>query len=158
MIQEISNLVKILQETPIPLLFILAGLFFLLLGFVTKVGGVIEVDPSQRKWILPVGFFLLSIGLVITFKPTSLVSNCPYVLDRVGSVADWQNLLNGSGYGPLEVTDEMDEATKAETKRFQKNLKLTVTGSVNRVTWNEGITHDKLPEWLEQLPKNCDKK
>ncbi|MEB3249501.1 MAG: peptidoglycan-binding domain-containing protein [Merismopediaceae bacterium] len=129
-----------------------------MLGFVTKVGGVIEVDPSQRKWILPVGFFLLSIGLVITFKPTSPVSNCPYVLDRVGSVADWQNLLNGSGYGPLEVTDEMDEVTKTETKRFQKDLGLAVTGSVDSGTWNAGVKHKKLPEWLEQLPNNCDKK
>ena len=101
MLQDIANLIKALQDTPIPLLLIVSGLFFLLLGFVNKVGGVIEVDPSQRKWIIPVGLFLLIVGLVITFKPNPQVSKCPYVLEKVGSVADWQNLLNGAGYGPL---------------------------------------------------------
>ncbi|WP_392532084.1 hypothetical protein [Nostoc sp. C117] len=64
------DLLKIVQTTPIPLILILAGIFFILLRFANKIGGFIEIDPSQRQWTLPIGLFLLTIGLLLNFAST----------------------------------------------------------------------------------------
>lgn len=56
-----------IQKTPLPTILILAGLFFLLLGFVTKIGGIIEVSPEQKRWTIPIGLLVLTIGLVLNF-------------------------------------------------------------------------------------------
>jgi len=72
---------------------------------------------------------------------------------KVGSVAAWQNILNGCGYiSPLLITGYMDEETIATTKRFQKDLKLAVTGIVNLDTWKAGLEHDKEPGWSNETP------
>jgi hypothetical protein len=155
------ELIKSVQSTPVPLLLILAGILFILLRFVTKIAGAIEVDPEQRKWTIPIGLFLLTIGLILNFfpvhpipvpnpddgtEPIPVQSNP----NTVGSVADWQHLLNGCGYGPLEITDSMDQKTQSETKRFQKELGLPVTGKVDSLTWQAGLKHDKLPGWSNE--------
>ena len=41
-----QDLIKAIHDTPIPNLLIAAGLLFLLLGFVNKLGGFIEVSPD----------------------------------------------------------------------------------------------------------------
>lgn len=69
------EIIKVLQSTPIPVLLIVGGLFFLLLGFVTKIGGVIEVSPEQKKWTIPIGLMILTIGLVINFTPNHNQNN-----------------------------------------------------------------------------------
>jgi hypothetical protein len=72
---------------------------------------------------------------------------------KVGSVAAWQNILNGCGYNPeLIITGYMDDATTAATKRFQKDLGLAVTGTVDLKTWAAGLNHKKLPGWSEATP------
>lgn len=72
---------------------------------------------------------------------------------KVGSVAAWQNILNGCSYIPLLlITGYMDEETVATTKRFQKDLNLPETGSVNLDTWKAGLEHDKEPGWLSVTP------
>jgi hypothetical protein len=60
-------LMKAIQSTPIATMLIATGLFIVVLAFVTKVGGVIEVSAEQRRWTLPTGLFLLAIGLVLNF-------------------------------------------------------------------------------------------
>lgn len=64
---EIINAIK---DTPAPVLMIVAGLFFLTLGFVNKIGGIIEVSSEQRKWTIPIGLFVLIIGLIINSFPS----------------------------------------------------------------------------------------
>lgn len=59
-----------IQKTPVPTLLIVAGLLFILLGFVTKIGGIIEVSPEQKQLTLPVGMSVLLIGLLLNFNPT----------------------------------------------------------------------------------------
>ena len=66
-----------IQKTPVPTILILAGLFFLLLGFVTRIGGIIEVSPEQKRWTIPIGLLVFSIGLVIYFTPVSTVQVTP---------------------------------------------------------------------------------
>jgi hypothetical protein len=79
-----------------------------------------------------------------------LVENDP---NKVGSVAAWQNILNGCGYIPvLHITGYMDEETIATTKRFQKDLGLAVTGEVDSKTWQAGLAHDKIDGWSNETP------
>lgn len=58
-----------LQNTPIPNLLVLAGLLFVLLGFVNRLGGFLEVSAETRKLTLPVGLFVLTIGLLLSLFP-----------------------------------------------------------------------------------------
>lgn len=59
------EILRLIKDTPIPTLLILVGLFILVLAFVTKIGGVIEVSPEQRRWALPTGLLVLVIGLIL---------------------------------------------------------------------------------------------
>lgn len=78
------------------------------------------------------------------------IENDPKV---VGSLASWQNILNGNGYQPpLRITGELDDATKETTRKFQKDLDLPVTGSVDIATWAAGLNHAKLPNWSPETP------
>jgi len=73
--------------------------------------------------------------------------------DTVGSVAAWQNILNGCGYYPvLSITGNMDEATVDMTKKFQNDLGLPETGTVDLQTWKAGVNHNKIPGWSEVEP------
>jgi hypothetical protein len=130
----------------VPLLLIAAGILFILLRFVTKIAGAIEVDPSQRKWTIPIGLFFLTVGLILHFLPLGISIN------KVGTMADWQNILNGSGFGPLPITGTMDQKTQSETKKFQQDLGLPVTGEVDLITWQAGLNHKKLPGWSKETP------
>jgi putative chitinase len=71
----------------------------------------------------------------------------------VGSVAAWQNILNGCGYKPqLIITGTMDEETVATTKKFQIDLDLSVTGTVTLDTWKAGLKHVKEEGWSPITP------
>ena len=56
-----------IKDTPVPTILIVVGLFIIVLAFVVKIGGVVEVSSEQRKWAIPVGLFVLIIGLVLEF-------------------------------------------------------------------------------------------
>lgn len=72
----------------------------------------------------------------------------------VGSVAAWQNILNGSGFNPvLVITGYMDDATVAATKAFQKDVGFSETGVVDRPTWEAGLKYAKLPDWSNVTPQ-----
>ncbi|HEY5138264.1 MAG TPA: peptidoglycan-binding protein [Methylococcales bacterium] len=79
-----------------------------------------------------------------------IIENSPSV---VGSVAAWQNILNGCGYTPvLLISGQMDTATIATTKKFQKDVGLPQDGHVTQETWKAGLTHTKLPGWSNITP------
>lgn len=85
---------------------------------------------------------------LISLSPTR--ENDP---NQVGSVAAWQNILNGCGYYPvLTISDYMDEETVAMTKKFQKDLQLSELGQVDLQTWQAGLAHNKLPGWSDITP------
>lgn len=72
---------------------------------------------------------------------------------KVGSVAAWQNILNGSGFNPpLNITGMMDDATIASTKAFQKEVGFDETGEVSLATWVAGLDFAKLPNWSNETP------
>lgn len=62
--------IKAIQETPVPTMLIVAGLFFILLGFISKLGGMLEVSPEQKRFTIPIGLLVLMIGLVLYFDPS----------------------------------------------------------------------------------------
>jgi len=75
-----ETLIKAIQSTPIPTILVVAGLFIVVLAFVTKIGGIIEVSPEQKGWAIPIGLLLLTIGLIINFAtltPTSTLTPTP---------------------------------------------------------------------------------
>jgi hypothetical protein len=63
-----GEIISALANTPIPTVLIFAGLFFILLTFVSKVGGVLEVQPAQQKWSAPIGIALLVLGLILALN------------------------------------------------------------------------------------------
>ncbi|MFN8747762.1 MAG: peptidoglycan-binding protein [Pseudanabaena sp.] len=77
------------------------------------------------------------------------IENNPAV---VGSVAAWQNILNGNGYPLLHITGNLDSATVETTKKFQKDVGLHQTGQVDPETWKAGLKHPKLKGWDPNTP------
>ncbi len=76
------------------------------------------------------------------------------VATEVGSIAAWQHILNGCGYCPvLEINGQMDLATVAMTKKFQKDLALQETGAVDIGTWQAGFKHKKMRGWTNSVPE-----
>jgi hypothetical protein len=72
-----DDILKVLKDTPIPTILIWAGLFFLLLAFVSKVGGLIEVQPNQKLPAIVIGLFLLTLGLSLTLMPPIIFNSPP---------------------------------------------------------------------------------
>lgn len=66
-----QEVIKAVQDTPIPNLLIAAGLLFLLLGFVNNLGGFIEVSPEQKRLTIPIGLLVLTVGLVLSMRVTT---------------------------------------------------------------------------------------
>ena len=54
------------EAISIPTILILAGLFFILLGFVNKIGGVVEVKPNRSRSAIFIGILLLTTGLTLS--------------------------------------------------------------------------------------------
>ena len=72
-----QDLVKAIHDTPIPNLLIAAGLLFLLLGFVNKLGGFIEVSPEQKRLTIPIGLLVLTVGLALSMRITTPIAGNP---------------------------------------------------------------------------------
>lgn len=53
-----------LFETPIPTLFILAGIFFLVLSVANKLGAKIDINPKRQTQAILIGAILIIVGLV----------------------------------------------------------------------------------------------
>lgn len=86
-----ETIIKEIQSTPLPTILILAGVLVVVLAFVTKIGGVVEVSSEQRRWAIPVGLFLLTIGLILNFStpsPTSTPSSKPSLSSNSAVNAD----------------------------------------------------------------------
>lgn len=72
---SILKTVEALRSTPIPHLLIILGGVFLLLAFVGKIGGTIEMPPTRQKWAGLVGVLFLILGITLSIatpaKPPS---------------------------------------------------------------------------------------
>jgi hypothetical protein len=70
-----GEIINALKDTPIPTVLVWAGLFFILLTFVNKLGGMIEVQPNQKRWTFFIGLLLLTTGLVLSLSPNFIQIN-----------------------------------------------------------------------------------
>jgi hypothetical protein len=105
----LQDVVKAVQDTPVPNLLIAAGLLFLLLGFVNKLGGFIEVSPDQRRLTIPIGLLVLTVGLVLSMRiagpdpmdkkvtPPPIKPETSYVRATTNDPNPPTNLRNGPG-------------------------------------------------------------
>ncbi|NEP91103.1 MAG: DUF2905 domain-containing protein [Okeania sp. SIO2C2] len=74
-----TDVIKVLLNLQIPTMLIVAGLLIIILGFVTKIGGIIEVSREQKRFTIPIGLFLLVLGIVLNFasSPTPTTDEKP---------------------------------------------------------------------------------
>lgn len=83
-----------MNTTPIPILLLLAGIFFLVLPFLPRVSGKFKVSGRQRILFLGIGFLLLVFGASLFFLPgnvggiTGLTSSNPPTILGVTIRAD----------------------------------------------------------------------
>jgi hypothetical protein len=91
-----ETLIKAIQSASIPTLLIVAGLFILVLAFVTKIGGIIEVSPERKRWNIPIGLLLLTIGLILHFAtippPTTSPVTPPTALPTTPPLRNFKEL------------------------------------------------------------------
>ncbi|NES92818.1 MAG: hypothetical protein F6K13_28305, partial [Okeania sp. SIO2B9] len=50
-----TDVIKVLLNLQMPTMLIVAGLLIIILGFVTKIGGIIEVSREQKRFTIPIG-------------------------------------------------------------------------------------------------------
>lgn len=150
-----TELISSLKDTPLPILLILAGLFFLLLSVAAKVGGAIEVSPAQQKIAIPIGLSLLSLGIILHFQSPKLAdsistpnpqeksSKCSQFI-RIGNDLNWK-IVGPNGIinaGTLEIISvnavakeweaEQITQTKGNKKVFLKGTFSDAMISLNR--------------------------
>lgn len=142
-----TDLLASLKDTPLPLLLILAGLFFLLLSVAAKVGGAIEVSPTQQRIAIPIGLSLLTVGIILNLQAPQTAANpnptastlqgtsskCERFL-AIGRDLNWK-IVNEDGIvnaGTLEVISVSKDAKEWEaeqTTQTKGNKKLFLRGT-----------------------------
>lgn len=157
-----KDLLSTLKDTPVPTLLILAGIFFLMLSVVTRLGGAIEVSPSQQKLAIPIGLFLLSIGIALNFQiPSSSSSPSGATSDsagcgpflKIGKTLNWK-IVNSGGIvnaGTLQVIAVNEAAREWEAEQVtqtKENTKVFLKGtfSDSMISLNRGDTEKWLGE------------
>jgi hypothetical protein len=67
----LNEILGAIQNTPLPTILFLAGIFFWLLAIAGSIGGKITVQPTQQRTAGLVGSAFLLIGLILYFAPTT---------------------------------------------------------------------------------------
>ena len=70
-----GEFITAIKDAPVPSLLIFGGFFLLLLAFVSKLGGFIEVQPTQQKWAGPIGLSLLIMGVILSLQSPPSVTD-----------------------------------------------------------------------------------
>lgn len=69
------ELLQKLAETPLPQIFIIAGIFFLILSVVNKFGGKLDINPKRQGQAILIGVVLILVGLLIYLQPSEFNSS-----------------------------------------------------------------------------------
>ncbi|MEM4203973.1 MAG: hypothetical protein QXS54_07890 [Candidatus Methanomethylicaceae archaeon] len=64
------EILKTLRDTPLPSILVIGGLVFLLLPFLKKTGGAIEIETSNKIGAAFIGMVLLTSGIGLYLLPT----------------------------------------------------------------------------------------
>jgi hypothetical protein len=65
------EILKTLRDTPLPSILVVGGLVFLLLPFLKKTGGAIEIESTNKGVAAIIGIFLLASGIGLYILPLS---------------------------------------------------------------------------------------
>jgi hypothetical protein len=68
---DLLKAINELQNTSIPAILAIGGLLFILLAFVGRIAGKIELPPGRQKWAGAVGVALLLSGMALAIVPTT---------------------------------------------------------------------------------------
>lgn len=130
-----ENIIKTLKDTPIPTVLVWAGLFFILLTFVSKIGGMIEVQPNQKKLTLFVGLFLLSVGIVLniySIKPNTKKPAPPTIPNEKAIIYTDDHFTGSSVELPIgEYNYGTIPNDLITSLKVPNNLKVTLFNDVN---------------------------
>ena len=132
-----------------------------MLSVVTKLGGAIEVSPSQQKLAIPIGLFLLVIGIALKFLPSSSSSPSGATSDsaecgrflKIGKTLNWK-IINSGGIvnaGTLQVIAVNEAAREWEAEQVtqtKENAKVFLKGtfSDSMISLNRGDAEKWLGE------------
>lgn len=153
---SVTELLSSLKDTPLPILLILAGLFFLLLSVAAKVGGAIEVSPTQQKIAMPIGLLLLSLGMILNFqsqKPADTISTpspeekpskCSKFIG-IGNDLNWKivgpnGIVNAGTLEIISVNAASKEWEAEQITQTKGNKKVFLRGTFNdaKISLNRG--------------------
>lgn len=152
------ELIQKLAETPLPQIFIIAGIFFLILSVVNKFGGKLDINPKRQGQAIVIGVILIIVGLAIFMQPTKPVPhNNPMEPNHECEISVYSIPPNevlkvrapicrihiSKGIGPRENEAEQRKITGFTVK--VNNKELPNDGNI-------GIFEDERGEWhLEQF-------
>ncbi len=71
------ELIRNLADTPLPQIFIIAGIFFLVISVVNKFGGKLDINPKRQGQAIVIGIILIIVGLVIYVQPFKQITPVP---------------------------------------------------------------------------------
>lgn len=120
---------------------IVAGLLIIILGFVTKIGGLIEVSREQKRFTIPIGLFLLVLGIVLNFAssptPTPTTTTTPTPTTTTTTTTDEKSPPDNSNIEPT-VTYNMNkiDSSSSYADIMIGNQNISGTFIVERLTLN----------------------
>jgi hypothetical protein len=103
-LKDFIEIITQLQNTPVPNLLVVAGLIFIILAVVGKIGAVIELSTKKQKWtagVLGTLFLFFGIGLFVIPNPS------PQSSDALGSTPQ-----PTSQQIPLQSTSDLGSHTE----------------------------------------------
>lgn len=132
-----DKILALLIDSPVHTLFLLAGLFFLLLAIVSKLGNVITVSPKRQKIASIIGAILLALGLFLHGKEFFLApSSSPKEV-----LADYIHFLNSQNFAEAKkLHPAMNIGATARWMKAENRTEAPIT-SMNIVDFlNEDIS------------------
>ena len=127
----INDISKFITDTPPGKLLLIIGAVFVLIGVVTKIGGLVEIQQHHQKYSIIIGSILLGLGLIF------LVFQIPPTKPKPILVADTSKYPNqpygkagGQQPKPIPVADTSkypNQSTKAViNNQTQKEIKAII--------------------------------
>lgn len=120
-----------IQNTPLPTILTVAGLLFLLLGFVTKLGGFIEVSREQKRWTIPIGLLVLTIGLVLHSKTPAPSPTAVQASTATPATSSTPVVSPAAASTPVASTPETTKVESLPTSSYQDSCdNIAISGNV----------------------------
>lgn len=81
------EILKALKDTPLPIVLVIGGLFFLLIPFIQKISTKeVGVETTNQSLAGFIGFILLAIGIGLYIIPSGTATSTPQVTDSPTSI------------------------------------------------------------------------